>query len=119
VSGHLSDADAQERLLQQERRLTAIEQADLQDLLKHPWGRRLYYRLVFLLCGLESPSYAEAFQQMAFLEGRRDIGITLRDEAQAVCPELWTRMVAEQVAARAEDALARREAITSSQERDK
>lgn len=108
--GHLSNPAVQDKLRAEERKLSAIEAADLDALLRQRWGRRLYYRPTFLLAGLESSSYAPSGQYMAYLEGRRSIGITLRDEAQLTSPELWDQMVVE----RRDDLLqakARRDAI--------
>jgi hypothetical protein len=53
--------------------------------------------------------------RMARNEGLREFAMRLKDEAIAVAPDLWTRMLMERVAASAEEARLRREARTSSQ----
>jgi hypothetical protein len=123
--GHLSDPGAQERLRALDRRLDAIEAADLDELLRHDWGRRLYYRLVFEMCLLESGSFEPGIKDgiaaglhMARNEGIREVGQRLAREAQAVSPELWSRMLLERIAGLAEEAHQREEAKASRTEND-
>ena len=97
--GRLSNPDLQRRLKDFHLQMEARETADLDALMRTDFGRRWYYRIVFQIGILESPSYQTGGQGMAYQEGKRAIAIHLRDEAQAVCPELWIRMLQERLAA--------------------
>lgn len=113
--GHLGDAAVQTELKKIDHKLDGLEIRDLQELMKGAAGRRLYYRIVFELCGIESTSYANSGQYMAFLEGRRSIGIKLLQEAQQHCPEAWPRMVAERIAEKAVAQQVKEKVINSTQ----
>jgi hypothetical protein len=104
-----------------DRILSAIERADLEELLRQPWGRRFYYRVVYLMGNLDSASFdpsikdgACASLHMAHGEGVRWMARVLAKEAQELFPDLWNQMLAERVAAAAEEARLRREARTAS-----
>jgi hypothetical protein len=108
-----------------ERKLNALELADLEELLRQPWGRRLYHRLVFLMGNLYSESFEPAIKDgmcaalhMARAEGVRWMARTLANEAQLHFPELWNQMLAERVLAAAEEARLRQQARTASTEGD-
>jgi hypothetical protein len=124
MSDHLMRAAGKdEREL--DRILSAIEKADLEELLRQSWGRRLYYRLVFEMGRLEAPSFepgladgACAALHMARNEGIREVAQRLAREAQLHCPEHWTLMLQERVAAAAEEARLREQARASSREND-
>jgi len=92
----------QRALKNNERRLRDFELADLESVLATFEGRRFYYRLVFEVCNLESSSFnplikdgACAAQHMAHMEGRRDVGRVMLQEAQAHCPDLWRKLLNE------------------------
>jgi hypothetical protein len=117
--GPLSDPAVQERLRALDRRLSAIEAADLDELLRHEWGRRLYYRVTHEMCLLASGSFEPGGAgddgiRLALLtarnEGIREVGQRLAREAQAVAPDLWTRMLQERIAGLAEEAHKREQA---------
>jgi hypothetical protein len=121
VTGHLSNEAAQDRERALERRLNAIEAADLDELMRHDWGRRFYYRVTHELGLLVSPSFEPAIKDgvcsaihMARNEGIREFAMRLKDEALAVCPDLWARMLTERIAASVEEARLRNQARTSS-----
>lgn len=114
--GSLSDPAIQKRLKDRGLRLEARDSADLDALMRTDFGRRWYYRLIFRIAGLESPSYQPSGQLMAYAEGKRAIGIELRDEAHAVCPELWIRMLQERLLAAEQESAQRREVLSSSEE---
>jgi hypothetical protein len=125
LEGHLSDSGAQDRLRALERRLSAIEAADLDELLRHDWGRRFYYRITHEMGLLVSSSFEPGIKDgvaaaihMARNEGIREFAIRLMDEAQAVAPDLWSRMLMERIAGRAEEARQREQASSSSTEND-
>jgi len=122
--GHLNDPAIQKALKGQQRKLRGWELADLETVLKTHEGRRMYYRLVFELCLLESSSFNSGIKDgvcsalhMAHLEGRRDIGRVLAQEAQAHLPDLWRLMVNERIAHADADA-AERDRLTRPQETD-
>lgn len=117
MTGSLANPAAQDLERELDRKLSAIELADLEELLRQPWGRRLYYRLVFEVGNLESASFDPAIKDgicaaiyMGRNEGIRWMAGVLRDEAVGSFPELWTLMLQERVAAAAEEAEARRKA---------
>jgi hypothetical protein len=111
--GALSDRAVQDRLKDLGLQLEAREAADLDAILRTDFGRRWYYRMVFRLAGLESPSYQASGQLMSYQEGRRSVGIALKNEAHAVCPELWIRMLQERLAVAEQEGARRREALSS------
>jgi hypothetical protein len=92
-TGPLGDRELQTRLKDLDHRLEEQDAADLDAVLRRAEGRRLFYRLIFLLGRLESPSYEPHGGLMSYREGWRGLAILLRDEIQAVCPELWIRML--------------------------
>lgn len=99
-----------EREADDTRRLNPRELEELDAVLRTPAGRGLYYRLVFLVCCIEDLTFASnikdgqaAAQHTAFGEGVRSVGMTLRDEAQQYCPDLYLRMIEEQTALRLHD----------------
>jgi hypothetical protein len=79
--------------------MSRLEVADLESVLGTGPGRRLYYRIIFQVACLESASYQASGQAMAYQEGRRSVAIALMQEAQAICPELWIRMLKERLTA--------------------
>lgn len=104
--GHLANPAAQAALADIQRDLSADERADLLHVMGSKQGRRFYYRLVFLLAGIETESFDSGIRDgvclgvhMARNEGRRSVGLTLLQEAQRFAPELWVSMLAERLAA--------------------
>lgn len=93
--GPLADPKVQAELKKEESAFGELDRADLEMLLRTEWGRRMYYRLVYRLAGVDSKSFSTNGSWMAFCEGRRDVGITLRDEAMRTYPDLWVRMISE------------------------
>lgn len=109
--GALADAHLQNVAKEREELKRTQELADLETVLGLPAGRRFLYRLIFEISGTESLSYtgnAETY----FREGRRDVGLTVRGEAQDNFPELYIRMVAEKMATRQEEVRRRKEERT-------
>ena len=109
AEGRLSDRALQARLKDLDIKMEAEEAADLDALMRTDFGRRWFYRVVFLECKLESASYQPSGQLMSYLEGQRSIAIILRDKAQAVCPELWIHMLQERLSAAEQESALRRE----------
>ena len=105
-----------------ERMLSAIEQADLEELLRQPWGRRFYYRLVYLMGNLDSESFDPSIKDgqcaalhMARAEGIRWMARVLAQEAQLLFPDFWNLMQQERISAAAEEARLRQAARTASE----
>jgi hypothetical protein len=105
-SGYTVDTAVQDAERALDRKLTAIELADLEELLRQPWGRRLYYRFVFTLGRLEAPSFDPGIKDgvcsaihMGRNEGLREYAAVLANEAQAYFPIFWLQMLQERVAA--------------------
>ncbi len=109
--GALANPHLQDLAREREELKRTQELSDLNEVLNIPAGRRFLYRLIFEVAGTESLSYtgnAETY----FREGRRDVGLTVRSEAQDNFPELYIRMVAEQMANRQEEVRRRKEERT-------
>jgi hypothetical protein len=87
-----------------ERRLRDFELRDLEAVLRAPEGRGLVYRIIFELCGVEGPSFDPNIKDgicsalfTARAEGRREIGIVLRNEARDEFPDLWRMVLADRL----------------------
>lgn len=109
--GALANEDLQRVAKERDELRRVQELADLDAVLGTAPGRRFLYRLIFTIAGTESLSYtgnAETY----FREGRRDVGLTVRAEAQDNFPEAYIRMVAEQMATRQEEVRRRKEERT-------
>jgi hypothetical protein len=102
---------ATEQVRQNERLLSELERQDLLALMATEWGRRLYYRLVFELCLLESGSFDTNGSTMAMIGGVRSVGTILKNEAIEHCPELWCQAVTERTMAAADRVRAERAAL--------
>ena len=70
--------------------------ADLSRLMSYPQGRRWLYRLIYGVCEVESGIW-EASAAIHFREGRRSVGIQVKNEAQAHAPGLYLTMIQEQL----------------------
>lgn len=101
--GHLADPEVQARLKDLDYQVEEREAADLDAIMRTTEGRRFMYRMVFRVGGLQSPSYDTSGQAMSYREGRRAMALILLREAQAVCPELWIRMLQERMQRDLED----------------
>jgi hypothetical protein len=122
----LGNESVQKALRLIDRRLRAEEIADLDAVLKTPFGRRLYCRLVYELCNLEGLSFHPdikdgvcAGRHDAYYEGQRFVGRVLFQEAQQHCPELWSTANTERFAKAASDSAHREQAIQKSAEEEK
>ncbi len=71
--------------------------ADFKAGLTTPAGRRVFIR-VLTQAGLWSSSYVESPTGTAYNEGRRSMALALLQEAQRVCPELYSQALREQLA---------------------
>jgi hypothetical protein len=94
--GYLANEDKQDEKRKRDKLRAEQATADLQWLLGHSQGRRWFYRLVYGVCGVEDGIW-EASAAIHFREGRRSIGIDVKNEAQAACPALYLSMIQEQM----------------------
>lgn len=77
---------------------TEQRDADLLEVMKTPWGRRVVYRLLSN-AKLEQPSYAaELTHATAFNEGVREMGVKLNRELKRVAFNEWLLMQQENAA---------------------
>jgi hypothetical protein len=107
---------ANERLQQIERNIDKVQEAqaraDLRNIVTESFGRRFMYHLIFEVCGVESLSYGTSTEHTIFLEGRRDVGITVLNDFMEKFPEEYMQMILEMTQARQEEFLKRKEART-------
>jgi hypothetical protein len=113
MSGFANDAKAQGRLRQREKVKRKQYDADLGSVMGTPEGRRLMWRLIDDTCGVYASSFT-GNSQTFFNEGRRSIGLFLLGEAQRVAPADAVHMYQEQLQARREDELHRKDAEAQS-----
>jgi len=93
----LTNPRVQRRLKDLDLRVEAQDAADLDAIMRTTSGRRFMYRMVFLVGKLQARSYDSSGQAMAFNEGRRAMALSLLNETQAICPELWMAMLKERI----------------------
>ena len=87
----------EQRLAEQRRKERVAREIELDDLravLSTPKGRRFFYRLIFDIAGVQSPSWSPS-AEIHYKEGRRSVGIDLMLEAQNEFPLLYLNMIAE------------------------
>lgn len=94
-----------------ESMLKAIEDADLEECMRFPWGRRMLGRIIFNVAGLEARSFDPGIkdgvchsQHMARAEGMREVAIVLARSIAAKCPDLWAQLNIERWSVAAEEA---------------
>lgn len=71
--------------------------ADFKAGLTTPAGRRVFIRML-TQAGLWNSSYVESPTGTAYNEGRRSVALALMQEAQRVCPDLYSQALREQLA---------------------
>lgn len=89
-------AKAEQRALHRRERLDN----DLRAIMSRPEGRRFVCRLIDEICGVSSGSFSNDKAEMAFIAGRRDVGITLMREAQRVAPAEYVHLLVERTSDR-------------------
>lgn len=77
------------------------EVEDLRYVMANPRGRRFFYRLVYEICGVENSSWNPS-ALIHFNEGRRSVGIDVKNEAQRTCPRDYLAMIEEKMYANQE-----------------
>lgn len=92
-----TDIRAQERRTQEQQRQQeiALEQAkdDFLSLMATAFGRRFMWDLL-ARCGVFTSSFRTS-AEMAFLEGKRVIGLQMLERIHALCPERYVEMLNE------------------------
>lgn len=94
--GVLGDEAAQDVRRKRQRLEEEQQVADLSWLMSYPQGRRWLYRLIYGVCEVESGIW-EASAAIHYREGRRSVGIQVKNEAQAHAPGLYLTMIQEQL----------------------
>jgi hypothetical protein len=85
-----------------EREKDAAVQADedLRAIMATPAGRRFMYRLAYDICGVENGIWSPS-AEIHFQEGRRSVGIQVKNDAQRVAPREYVEMIQERINAAA------------------
>lgn len=86
------------------RREVELEEADLKEIMSSPAGRRTFFAWLER-CGVMASSFDSNAHTMAFLEGRRSMGIEMLQRIQAVTPAEYLQMMVEHAKTAAERAL--------------
>lgn len=93
------DLNAQEaatRKTDDARRLQRqIEEDDFKELMQHPWGRRLMWRLLGMTGVYRNP-FVGSREATDFRCGEQNIGQMLMADIHELCPEMYHVMVKEQ-----------------------
>lgn len=71
-----------------------VELSDLHEIMSTPAGRRLLYALIDR-CGVFGSAFDKDTHTMAFLEGRRSVGIDFTQQLQEAVPEFYLQMIVE------------------------
>lgn len=123
--GPLANPAANARELALEKADRALMDADLDTLLRQPWGRRFFSRLVFQVGNLEALELDEKIKDgicaaihAARMDGIRWTGKFWADEALRVSPEFWSLCHQERVARGAEYLRKQQEARNSQSENE-
>ncbi len=112
--GQTTDKVSLQKLEDRARMMRQFEVDDLKAVLSTESGRAFYYRIVFELAGLETPSWSPHIKEglsaslhHAYLEGMRAVGRIMLLEAQSKFPAHWRDMLNERLAKEEADNLAR------------
>lgn len=100
AEGTTSDPAKLKSAAERQHRQALLQDADLSKVLEGEGGRRFMYRLLHVVCGLESVNFVadDANGRLAaHLDGRRAVAAELKAELFRVCPESYTAMVMERV----------------------
>ena len=95
MSGHLDNPAAQAALQDLEAEFQAFDDADVEELLRHDWGRRLAMRLVYALGRLDSLAPLNPAPGMTVAEltqrheGMREVAVTIASQMKRVSRPLW------------------------------
>lgn len=95
-TGALLDPKKQSFLRDRERLAVYQRDEDLKTLMSTPAGRRFLYRLAYGICGVENGIWS-ASAEIHYMEGRRSVGIEVKNEAQRLAPREYVLMIQEQI----------------------
>jgi len=100
--GQLTNADLLQWQKEQEEQTAAMRREDLGAIMGTESGRRFVHRLIYDLGKLDSLSLEGGIkdgvamaQLTAANEGRRELALTLADEARREFPQLWLALLGE------------------------
>lgn len=102
--GNLSDPQFQDKMRDAGRRRERQREDDLKSLMRHDWGRRVVYWVVYDLGRSMSVSFdprikGDSSLHTHFADGRRDLAIDVYNEIQRLAPRELLAMMAEQISA--------------------
>lgn len=85
-----------------EREKDTARQADddLRSLMASPAGRRFIFHLAYDICGVENGIWSPS-AEIHFQEGRRSVGIQVKNDAQRIAPREYVMMIQERINATA------------------
>lgn len=90
------DEQAQATLRDRERDTQRQADEDLRAIMLTPSGRRFMYWLTYDVCGVENGIWSPS-AEIHFQEGRRSVGIQVKNEAQRVAPREYVQMIMERI----------------------
>lgn len=74
---------------------------DVRAIMALPAGRRFIYRLIYDICGVENGIWVPS-AEIHYLEGRRSVGIAVKNEAQQIASRDYILMIQERILAAAQ-----------------
>ena len=83
-------------------------EADFRTVLELAEGRRLLWAILVNEGGLFTSSAAPSGSETYFREGKREVALSLMRQAQEIAPELYVRMMDEQLREKADAAVKRK-----------
>lgn len=89
-----SQREAEQATTRENRIIAATRDNDLRIIMSQAFGRRFVYRILEDAATMRT-SWNPNFGQMAFAEGRKQVGYRLIEEIQRVCPEDYLTMMRE------------------------
>jgi hypothetical protein len=108
---------AQDKLHELEREADLQQRKDLSEIMALPAGRRFLLDIIERRCNSHGSGVSWSGSEMYFNQGRRQVGIDLREELKTLAPEAYCDMLVEGVRAAAAS-IARHKAAEELSERD-
>ncbi len=94
ISKNANDPKQAKRAKVTERQRELDRLADVRQLMTHPWGRRLAWRLMNEV-NIFGSGWASDAHRMAFLNGQREFGLKFLGDIQATSPDEYALMLKE------------------------
>jgi hypothetical protein len=108
--GPLANQETQDAMKATRRRRSREHRQDIEYIMSTQPGRRFMYWLLFEKCAVHGSSFcgaikdgSSAAQHAAFLEGHRDVGLSLAGDLQEICVGRYIEMMQEEFSSRARD----------------